>query len=119
MKKLTLALLLAATTSCARDRGTPASQINRAEIMVQAQAKDAACTLYAPTGPKAASAPDVVYCDVPGKDKVVPFIAVYGRELKQPFQAFPLEAQPQQPATQAPQPTPPAAPTPDAGSASE
>lgn len=87
---------------------------NRAVVMVQAQASKAKC-VSATLGNT-----EVAKCDVPGKDKVVPFIAVYDTNLTQPFQVYPLE----QPAKEASPATPPAAPgagsganvpTPDAG----
>lgn len=34
---------------------------------------------------------EVAKCDVPGKDKVVPYLVVYDTTLAQAFQAYPLE----------------------------
>lgn len=82
---------------------------NLAEVMVKAQQPQATCR-------SARIGADVAICDIPGKDKIVQFIAVYGKDG---FKAYPLtddkqtQAQPTPPP--AAQPTPPA---PEAGSGS-
>ena len=89
MKKL---LLILAIASCGREP-------NRAAIMVQAQAAKAQC-VTAKLGTT-----EVAKCQVPAKDKFVPFISVYDTTLAQPFQVYPLEQQEKKDA-----PTPPPAP---------
>lgn len=77
---------------------------NLAEVMVKAQAAKATCKSANIDGT------DVTICKIPGKDKVVPFIAVYG-SYTQPFQAYPLEAEKKEaPPAAAPPPAPPPAP---------
>jgi hypothetical protein len=97
MKKL---LFIVALAACGNES-------NRAVVMVQAQVPKAKCvsTILGNL--------EIAKCDVPGKDKVVPFIAIYGTELSQTFQVYPLEQEKKPEAP--PAPTPPVAPTPDAG----
>lgn len=106
MNKLIIFIPILFATACGK------TETNRAVVMVQAQAAKATC-VSATLGNT-----EVAKCDVPGKDKVVPFIAVYDTNLAQPFQVYPLEQQKQE---QAPPAAPPGAgsganaPTPDAG----
>lgn len=107
MKKLLPLFLVAA---CGKDP-------NLAKVMVQAQAPKATCKTASLGGA------DIAVCEIPGKEKVTNWLAVYSKSLAQPFQAYPLDPQPKQD-TPAPTPPPPPgegsganAPTPDAGTA--
>lgn len=98
MKKLLPLFLL---IGCKIDRP------NLAEVMVKAQQPQATCR-------SARIGADVAICDIPGKDKIVQFIAVYGKDG---FKAYPLTDD--KPAQTPPPATPPApSAAPDAGSGS-
>lgn len=89
---LKLLVLLLPLVACSK------SEPNLAEVMVKAQQPKATCKVA-----KAGSL-DVAVCDIPGKDKIVQFVAVYGKDVT--FKAWPL-------ADEAPKA--PVQPTPDAG----
>lgn len=105
MKKLTLLLLTLTACKIGADA-------NKAEVMVKAQAPKASCK----TGRLGTT--DVALCEVPGKDKIVSFITLYGDKG---FKVYNLDEVPpmiegQGSGAQAtPPPAPPAAPTVDAG----
>lgn len=61
---------------------------NLARVMVQAQAPKASCATARLKGS------DIAVCEIPGKDKVTNWLAVYDKSLAQPFQAYPLDPQP-------------------------
>lgn len=88
MKKLLVSLIM--FTACGDSQ-------NRAVVMVQSQAPKATC-ISTKLGTL-----EIAKCDVPGKDKVTPFLAVYDTALTQAFQVYPLE----QEKKEAPAPTPP------------
>jgi hypothetical protein len=94
MKKLIPLFFLVA---CKIDR-----QPNLAEVMVKAQQPLANCRT-------AKIGADVAICDIPTKDKMVQFLAVYGKDG---FEAFPLKASTPQAPVAPSQPTPPTPPAP-------
>ncbi len=104
MKKLTLLLLT--LTAC-----KIGSEANKAEVMVKAQAPKATCE----TGRLGTT--DIALCDVPGKDKIVSFITLYGDKG---FKVYNLDEVPQMTTSEgqgngAQATPPPATPTADAG----
>lgn len=105
MKKLLLLPLV--LTACSLVKG---SEANRAEIMVKAQVPKATCLVAK------IKATDIAICDVPEKDKIVSFLAVYGENG---FKAVPLSPEEKAPQTPVAPPAPVATPDAGVGSASK